>query len=65
MLVGHDLRYYASGVAPALAPRAGWSKIWRFPARHGGTPKIDGLEGNSPIKMDDDWGYPYDYGDQH
>ena len=36
--------------------------IWRFPARHAGSPQMVGLVYTGKIaeeKMDDDWGYPY------
>ena len=36
---------------------------WGCPARHGDTQELDGLfHGDSQSKMDDDWGYPHDYG---
>lgn len=38
-------------------------KIWRFHKwGYPGYPKIDGLKGKTQIKMDDNWGYPHDFG---
>ena len=40
---------------------------WGFPARHRDTPPIAGwfVSWKIPSKMHDDWGYPYDSGNQH
>ena len=33
---------------------------------NGGTPKMDGFSnGKSQPRMEDDWGYPHDYGNPH
>ena len=42
--------------------------MWGFPARKMGNPQLAGwfLLGKIPSrKMDDDWGYPHDYGKPH
>ena len=42
-------------------------EIGGVPARHGATPIAGWLiSGNIPsFEMDDDWGYPHDYGNPH
>ena len=45
--------------------RQSWKPMWRFPARHGGTNNWLVYFRENPIKVDDDWGYPYDSGNHH